>query len=151
VSKHLDTVIDIDASPNRVWEILTDFASYPDWNPFIVRAEGTPVVGSRLKVRLQPVGGRAATLAPTVLEATDGQRLRWLGRFGVPGILDADHDFVLEPQAGGGTRLRQREEFRGLLVPFFAGSLDRHTLPAFAAMNQALKQRAEQRVARPHE
>jgi hypothetical protein len=34
-----------------------------------------------------------------------------------------------------------------VLVPFMARSLDRHTLPAFVAMNEALKQRAERAVA----
>jgi len=37
----------------------------------------------------------------------------------------------------------QQEQFSGLLVPFFQRSLDRGTLPAFHAMNQALQTRAE--------
>jgi len=44
-------------------------------------------------------------------------------------------------------RSAQTEQFRGLLVPFLARSLDRHTLPAFRAMNEALKQGAEHTVA----
>ena len=45
---------------------------------------------------------------------------------------------------GGGTRLVHSESFRGILVPFVAASLDRSTLPAFVAMNEALKRRAEE-------
>ena len=56
--------------------------------------------------------------------------------------MDAEHTFTLEPR-GSGTRLIQQEEFRGMLVPFLAASLDRKTLPAFVAMNEALKTRAE--------
>jgi uncharacterized protein YndB with AHSA1/START domain len=33
--KELHSEIEIDASAERVWAILTDFASYPRWNPFI--------------------------------------------------------------------------------------------------------------------
>jgi hypothetical protein len=36
-----------------------------------------------------------------------------------------------------------REQFSGLLVPFFQRSLNRGRLPAFQAMNSALKDRAE--------
>ena len=38
----------------------------------------------------------------------------------------------------------QDEDFKGVLVPLMARSLDRHTRPAFEAMNAALKHRAEQ-------
>jgi uncharacterized protein YndB with AHSA1/START domain len=53
--------IDIDANPERVWQVLTDLSAYPDWNPFIVRAEGRIDVGSRLTLRMRPVGGRPVT------------------------------------------------------------------------------------------
>lgn len=147
MSKQLAAVIDIAASPDRVWAVLTDFQAYPQWNPFIVRADGTPQVGSRLILRMQPVGARAVTLKPTVLQATPGSRLRWLGRLGMPGIMDAEHCFTVEGDGAGGTRVSQTEVFRGVLVPFLAGSLDRHTLPAFVAMNEALKTRAEHAAA----
>lgn len=141
--KQLISQIDIDASPERVWEVLTDLPAYAAWNPFIIRADGEVEKGRRLTVRLQPVGARAATLKPIVLEASAGRRLRWLGRFGMPRILDAEHEFTLETWEGGRTRFSQNEEFRGLLVPLMARYLDRHTLPAFVAMNAALKHRAE--------
>jgi hypothetical protein len=41
-------------------------------------------------------------------------------------------------------RVVQQEDFRGLLVPLLAASLDQRTLPAFQQLNQALKRRAEQ-------
>jgi hypothetical protein len=96
---------------------------------------------------MQPVGGSAVTLRPTVVEVVDGRRLRWQGRLGVPRLVDADHLFIVEPQGTAGSRLVQQEQFSGLLVPFFQGSLDRGTLPAFEAMNSALKGRAERATA----
>jgi hypothetical protein len=70
------------------------------------------------------------------------RRLRWRGTVGVPGLMDAEHTFTLEPR-GSGTRLVHQEDFRGVLVPFLAASLDRNTLPAFVAMNEALRSRVE--------
>jgi hypothetical protein len=143
MSKQLATEIDIDASPAQVWEVLSDLNAYAEWNPFIVRADGEAETGSRLILRMRPAGGRTGTFRPTVLEASPGRRLRWLGRLGLPGVLDADHSFTIEGRPGGGARLRQQEEFRGVLAPFLARSLDAGTLPAFHAMNRALKQRVE--------
>jgi hypothetical protein len=143
MSKQLTSQIDIDATPERVWQVLSDFASYPQWNPFITKAEGHAQPRSRLVMRMQPVGARGVTLRPTVLEATPRRRLRWQGRYGMPGIFDAEHSFTLTPRMEGGVRLSQDERFTGVLVPLMARSLDRHTLPAFAAMNTALKHRAE--------
>jgi hypothetical protein len=142
MSKRLSTHVDIRATPERVWDVLTDLAAYPAWNPFIVRAEGTVGPGHRLRLRMQPVGGRAMTLRPRLVEVAVNRELRWRGRLGVPGLMDAEHTFMLQPQASG-TRLIQQETFRGVLVPLVAASLDRNTQPAFVAMNEALKRRAE--------
>lgn len=142
--KQLRAVIDVQATPERVWEVLTDFAAYPQWNPFLIRANGTARRGERLTLRMQPVGGRGMTFRPTVLEAVPGRRLRWLGRLLLPGIFDGEHSFDIEPLDEGRVRLVQQEVYRGLLVSLMARSLDRRTLPAFEQMNQALKRRAEQ-------
>jgi hypothetical protein len=144
-TKQLHTQIDIEAAPERVWAVLTDFAAFPDWNPFMVRAEGNVRQGERLTIRMQPDSGRAMTFRPTVLEAEPNRRLRWLGRVLVPGVFDGEHSFSIEPLGSGKVRLVQEEEFRGVLVPLMARSLDRGTLPAFEKMNHALKRRAEER------
>lgn len=140
--KRLFTEIDIAAPPEQVWSVLTDFARYPEWNPFVISIAGVAEEGARLRIKLQPVGSRALTFRPRVTQVTEARVLEWLGRLGVPGVFDGRHTFELQPHAGG-TRFVQREVFRGALVPLFARSLDRHTVPAFAAMNRALKERAE--------
>jgi len=145
--KKLRSHVEIDATPQRVWQVLSDFGSYPQWNPFITRAEGQAQPSSRLVMRMQPVGARAVTLRPTVVESTPGHRLRWLGKYGIAGIFDAEHCFTITARDDGGVRLAQDETFTGVLVPLMARSLDRHTRPAFEAMNAALKHRAEQPAA----
>ena len=146
MSKQLTTSIEIQAAPDAVWQVLTGFLGDPDGNPFIIEATGEAATGARLTLRMQPVVGKGVTLRPAVREVVPGTRLRWLGRFLMPGLMDAEHVFELEPIPGG-TRLHQSERFTGLLVPFLASSLDRGTLPAFGLMNAALKSRAEAAVA----
>ena len=52
--KELHSEIEIDASAELIWSILTDFASYSEWNPFVREISGEPKVGERLEVRLEP-------------------------------------------------------------------------------------------------
>jgi hypothetical protein len=142
--KELRSEIEIQASAERVWELLTDFASYPQWNPFIRRASGTARPGERLEVFIQPPGARGMTFRPNVLIAEPNRELRWLGHFLIPGLFDGEHIFTIEPLGTQRVRLVQREIFTGWLVPFFARKLDTHTRRGFEEMNRALKARAEQ-------
>jgi hypothetical protein len=117
--------IDIAATPERIWSILTDFSAYPDWNPFIRSISGTPDLGSSLVVRIQPSGTKGMTFRPTVLASVRGQELRWLGRFLVAGLFDGEHQFSIHPIAEGKIRFRQSERFSGILVSVFKGTLNR--------------------------
>jgi hypothetical protein len=142
--KELSTQIDIQASAERVWQILTDWSAYPEWNPYIRSLTGELQVGARLEVYLQASGARGMTFKPTVLIVEPNREFRWLGHLLIPGLFDGEHVFTIEPLAAGGVRFVQREVFKGLLVPLFAASLDRDTQRGFVEMNQALKARAEQ-------
>ena len=139
----LHTEIDIDATPETVWEVLIDLGKYHEWNPFIVQSSGDVAPGNRLVNRMQPPGGKAATFKPTVTAVEPARNFEWLGRLGVPGVFDGRHRFELEPTPSGGTRVVHTERFRGLLVRPLRKSLDTRTLEGFGAMNAALKTRAE--------
>jgi hypothetical protein len=141
--KDLHSEIEIDAPAERVWHLLTDFASYPQWNPFIRSIRGQPIRGERLEVRIEPPGGRGMTFKPKVLNAEDNRELRWLGHLLVPGLFDGEHSFTIESLAKNRVRVVQREAFKGLLVPLFARSLETNTQRGFEEMNRALKERAE--------
>ena len=139
----IQTSAEIDAPPERVWEILTDFRSYPEWNPFILEGSGDLEEGGKHDLRMRPPGGREMTFRPTVLKVETGRELRWRGRLLVPGIFDGEHCFRLTP-AGPGTRLEQGESFTGLLPRFMSVTLGQ-TERGFNELNQALKERAEAR------
>jgi hypothetical protein len=141
--KVLHSEIEIDAPAERVWHLLTDFASYPQWNPFIRKIRGQPTKGERLEVRLEPPGGRAMTFKPKVLTAEPNRELRWLGHLLVPGLFDGEHSFIIQPLEENRVRFVQREAFTGLLVPLFARSLETNTQRGFEEMNRALKGRTE--------
>jgi hypothetical protein len=143
MTKPLRTDITIDATPQRVWDVLTDFSAYPDWNPFIRRIAGAATEGTRLEVELHPPGGRGITIRPTVKAAKPERELRWLGHLGIPGLFDGEHAFRLEAIGDGRTRLVHEETFGGLLAPVVLNRVGEQTRQGFVAMNEALKTRAE--------
>jgi hypothetical protein len=141
--KEIHTEIAINAPAPRVWRVLSDFAAYPQWNPFVRRLEGDASVGASLHVTIQPPKAKAMTFRPIVLVAEPNRELRWRGQLWVPGLFDGEHSFAVEVLGEGCVRFIQRERFGGLLVPLLSKMLDRDIRRGFEEMNRALKLRAE--------
>jgi len=139
----VETEIEIHASAERVWALLTDFASYPRWNPFVRSIECELLVGQNLSVFIQPPGSGGMRFRPSLLTVSPGRELRWKGKLLLPGVFDGEHYFKLEAAPNTGVLFRQGERFTGLLVPRFRKSLNGATKRGFIAMNEALKREAE--------
>jgi len=140
--QQIETHIEISATAEHVWSLLTDLVSYPQWNPFIRSIEGQIQAGQRLNVSIQPPESGGMRFNPTVLTVEPNRELRWRGKLFLPGLFDGEHYFRIDDTLRG-VVFRQGEIFSGILVPLFRGSLDGAIKQGFIAMNVALKQRAE--------
>src|SRR5829696_4401328 len=134
MKKELYTEIEIAATSEKIWRILTDFENYPNWNPFIRRIKGTIAVSEKLEVFIQPSGAKGMTFKPTLLAVEKEKELRWRGKFFVSGLFDGEHFFKIEPLAENSAKFVHGEHFKGLLVGFLAKSLDTDTLRGFREM-----------------
>lgn len=143
--RKLETEIEVNADPATVWAILTDFEQYPNWNPFVRSIAGELKEGSTLTVHIKPEGGMGMTLTPQVVAAETNKRFGWKGKFGLKGIFDGHHEFIVEGNGNGSVRFIHREEFTGLLAPILWPMLEKNTRRGFEEMNAALKKRAEER------
>lgn len=135
--------IQIDAEPTAIWSILTDFASYPEWNPFVRRAAGIPAAGNRLTIEVKPPNHRAVTDRPLVTECVENRLLRWQGGVPVPGPFSGEYCLRLEALSPGRTRFTHSGSFSGVLVLLFKRFLNGPLRAGFIEMNQALKSRVE--------
>ena len=141
---NIETGILIEASVGKVWSVLTEFGEMPTWNPFIRAISGPLIPGERLTVAIAPPGQREMTFKPTVLVATPGRELRWVGTFMGRWLFAGEHYFLLEEVGPHQTRLTHGESFSGLLAPLIMrGATLAATQKGFIAMNEALKRRAE--------
>ena len=88
----VEAVLDIAAPPMKVWRALSDFASYPRWNPYrgIV---GVAALGEKVILQIGPDAAKRrplpAKITVELLEPVD-----WSARFG-PEAAD-DEDVVSE-------------------------------------------------------
>ena len=139
----IETQIDIDAPPERVWDVLTDFERHPEWNPFIREIRGEVREGAPLYVRLGPPDGKPMTFKPVVTSAEPARSFSWLGTLLAPWVFRGEHEFRLDPLGAGRTRFHHGEAFGGVLVPVLRKSLDTATRRGFELMNEALKAEAE--------
>lgn len=143
--REIMTAIDIAASPEQIWRVLTNFPDYPRWNTFIraIQARALqPGAKLRLRMRLRQ-GGRARIFSPTITKAVPAAELHWRGKLFVRGLFDGDHAFIIVPQGLKGSRLIQRERFSGLLAPLLFRLIKADTRRSFEDMNRALKRIAE--------
>ena len=109
--------VDIQAPPDRVWEVIRDVARWPEWTPTVTTVHlldaGPLAVGSRAAVR-QP------KLLPAkwqVVELDDEKRsFTWITRS--PGVQVAARHWV-EPD-GDASKASLSLEFSGPLAPLFA-------------------------------
>lgn len=141
--KEVRTEIEINSVPERVWMILTNFEKYDQWNPFIKRIIGQAKEGAKIEIHIETPGGKKRKYEPTVTKVEEGHELRWLGKSSIPGFLNGEHIFTIDPLQTGRVRFVQREIFNGLLTPLFGKSLDTDVKQGFEEMNNALKERAE--------
>ena len=142
--KELNNELEINASAERVWHVLTDFASFPQWNPFLQRVSGELTAGRRLDVHTQASGTRGSTSRPTVLKVEPSRELRWFERSLLPGLLNVEHIFTIVSLGTDRVRFTQRAIFTGVFSSLPAGRRNTDTRRGFREMNQALKLRAEQ-------
>lgn len=140
--RHLKTEILIAATPEKIWQVLTNFEGFSNWNPFIKSIKGEQEVGKKLEVNIQPPENKPMTFTPKILVFEPAKELRWIGNGPIPGLFSGEHSFVLEDQKDGNTKVFHQELFKGILVGFMSKMLD-NTEIGFEQMNEALKAECE--------
>jgi hypothetical protein len=142
-TRTIRSAIEIRAPLDTVWGVLTDFESYRDWNPHLRQVRGTPRQGARLMVISQPPGSRPVALRPRLIVWQPPHEFRWRAKLITRRLFSGEHGFRLESHTDGRVRFIHDETFRGLLVPLYARMRLEATRRGFAAMNEALRERAE--------
>ena len=138
-----DATIEIDAPIALVWQHLTDFSAYPDWNPFILEAEGNLREGAVVTFR---VASLPMSLSAPITRLVPERELTWEARMPMPG-LQPRYIRRLEPLDAGRTRFINREEFTGWATTLARPMMNIMLQALYAQTCEALKQRVEAALA----
>jgi hypothetical protein len=141
-SRLIKTETVINAPAERVWAEMTDFSSFPSWNPFVREASGRLEPGEQLKIRLQ-LDRMKMTFKPRVTVVEPNRELRWLATLGRPGVFDVDRAFQIEPRDGGVLFVMSEECTCWLTPVMFATNLEAQLYRGYDAFNNALRKRVE--------
>jgi hypothetical protein len=129
----------IRATPERIWNLLTDAAGYTRWNNTVDKVTGKIAPGERVTVHPKINPGRAFPVKVTEFEAP--RKMVWTG--GMPfGLFKGARTFTLTPRQNGDVEFSMREEYTGLLAPLIGRSIP-DLQPAFDEFASDLKQAAE--------
>ena len=139
--REIEGSTEIEAPADRVWSTVTDFASYPEWNPWLTEMSGELEVGTSFGATVRSPGKPALKLTTTVVRVDDGKELLFNGT-AMRGLVTDDHRFTVRLLETGRTRFSQRLALRGLMIPFAGGTVQALQL-GLEAMNVALKKRCE--------
>lgn len=132
----LETELDIAVPPSQVWQILTDFETFPEWNP-LFEVGGKPDLDSKLKVKVNAPdhSGAQDEFWASVVDFEPGKRLAW--KWGIPGLVYGCHYWQLSISHTG-THLIHGEDFYGLYIWAKGARYIRSLRSSYEEMNEAL-------------
>ena len=135
--------VEINASAERVWQIISDFPRYSQWNPLVPRLKCEQRVGARGRGLLGTGGKLSVPFFPKIVAFEPNSELGWVGEAPIPGLFKGDHRFFIEPLGENSCRLRHREEFTGFFANLLGERVVKLACSMYVEYNRELKLRAE--------
>lgn len=142
-SYDINTSIDIAAEPGAIWQVLTDFSSYEDWNPMLRNVQTELQLDAPVRFEVLREGAKPLKLSAKITVLSEARDLVWRG--GSAAFVSGEHYFRIEPMGEGHSRLHHGEHFAGVILPLLKGTL-KNAPVLYRGMNEALKRRVEDRA-----
>ena len=133
----------INSTPQAVWDILTHFKNYPQWNPILTKVVGQLSIGNKLEIHITTVGGKSRIYHPKITKIVPNQDLRWTGKFFLPQIFSGERIFLIEKVSNDKINFVNKEIFSGIGIKLAPQKMENDILLSFKKMNEALKKTAE--------
>lgn len=132
----------IQAPAELVWEVLVDFATYPEWNKFCPEILGKPEVGSPVRMQVD-LGFGIQEQVEYVTEVVPGQSITWSMENKPGDPVHADRTQTVEPIDATSCRYVSVDVFSGEGMKPMLEAMGKAVETGFNLCAQCVKERAE--------
>jgi hypothetical protein len=131
--------IEINASKEAVWKIITDFEQYPKWNSVLkMESNDSLLVGNEFDVTINKPDNKQSSFQATMISKEQDKsfaaKQKMLGKW----FFQATHYFIIKETDQENVTFIQRWELKGLLASMFRKQIFSE-LEDFKKMNKELK------------
>ena len=132
----------IDAPAEIVWEVISDFARYPEWNPFCVECSSTMQPGDPIDLKVKLMA-RPQAQREWVTELVPGSRFVYSMKPVPGGALSSMRSHDLRPLDAMRTEYRSYFHLKGWMRFVVLGLFKARLEAGFEGMSEGIRQRAE--------
>ncbi len=146
MAKEIITEIIINSTPEKLWNVITDFQNYSKWNPFIVNITGEPKKGEKIELQLHLKSGRNRTYHPNITKVEKLSEIRWKGKLLSSSLFEGERVLKIKKIDDKSVKFINKEVFSGIASSFTPKKMDSDIEESFQMMNTALKNWIEHEV-----
>lgn len=140
--------IGVQASPERVWEVLSDLKGWKAWNPLNPKVEGRLAIGSELTVEQRWPGQGVDVVKARVLDWIPLEQIHWRTSMARGWVWTVRY-FEIEALGPNNCVFSVGELFGGFLGGFVAKRMRPSIRQGFKGLCEALRVEAEKTAAKP--
>ena len=134
--------IGIQAPAEIVWEVVSEFETWHQWNPLYRKAEGQMKIGTALVLEQHLPGEAPRVIQPVVQDWVPYEQLHWRSTR-VGGFVTAIRYLEIENMGPENATFSNGELFVGMLLRLVSRDERRRLKAAFTEMGEAVRDRAE--------
>ncbi|MEU4341663.1 SRPBCC domain-containing protein [Nocardia sp. NPDC023852] len=138
----IDLAVDINAPTELVWQVITDFPRYGEWNPFVSECHSSLVPGEPIDM-LVHLSDSPRKQREWIRSHTPGHELSYSMKPVPPGALHSLRSHTVTPLADNRTRYESHFELAGWLHPVVVALLGKKLRHGFAGMTDGIQKQAE--------